>query len=291
MRLFPYQRASDADVAWGAWSACVDDSPPALLEDRVKGWDYESALHFSRDVGVRRDMVAASTNLPENISLDLVAIVDCPTSGERLVFKEHVPVEGGTVRMLLDVPAGLLAEAVVLKTSLVLGASHIPEKPYVACEKGQRLLDDRNRSVVLEGDGARFPTQALSFDAAGLQSALWSFSLDAASLESSVTSSMRLYINTDLKQSKKLSAGVDCSYVRFLEMNIARRVIGFAAGIVKADEGATGDWPFGSVGEMAQSLSEGTLGMSLEKCAQLLDRNPAEFDRILQNVFRPWEVK
>ena len=85
--------------------------------------------------------------------------------------------------------------------------------------------------------------------------------------------------------------GVDCSHVRFLQLEIARRVIAFAASVAASGEPIDSDWPEGSIGETAKSLAEGTLGSDLSACIQLLDREPGRFERLLQTAFRPWEEK
>ena len=291
MRLFPYRRALRKDVTWGPWQVHVDDGQPETLGDRIKGWDYQSTLTLERDVDVDRSKISRSTGLLETVSLALVSTVDCATSGERLVFQEIVPSETSLVRMSLNVPPGLFAEAITLRSSLVLGEDSRADEPGVADIKGQRLLDDNGKTVALEGDGSRFPTQAVSFEDSGFETALWSLSLEAASLESSVASGMRLYVNTDLPASKRIAMGVDCSHVRFLQMDIARRVIAFAASVAASGEPIDSEWPEGSIGETAKSLAEGTLGSDLSACIQLLDREPGRFERLLQTAFRPWEEK
>lgn len=287
--LLPYATAGLDDVTWGSWSADLGSSAIATLDDRLPGWDYQSSVTFSTRVNVDWDGLKKTIGVDDPEPLRLIAVADCRATSRRLVGERAVRVDGEETVISVKAPQGALADSVTLYAALVTTSEIADEsREGKLFPAGARIAQSRDLRVVLEGDGSRFPTEAVSFGRLGLEPALWSIRITALDLESSFLGSTRLLVNNDIPQAQALITGEDGRLLHLLQMDIARQVIGRVSGLA-GEESLQNDWEIGTVGDMARHLAEDFLGSDLSAIVELKRGDPERFERLLQSVFQPWK--
>lgn len=287
--LLPYRTARGDEVHWGTWSAELDNSAPINLTDRLPGWDYQSSVTFRTRVGVDWDGLSRTIGVDDSGPFRLVAVVDCPATSRRLVSSLPVRTDGGDAVVSVEVPRGTIAEFVTLYAALV-AASDVAGDSSVGggFRAGARIAQSPDFRVILEGDGSRFPTEAISFGRLGLEPALWSIRMAAVDLDSSFLSSTRLLVNSDIPEAQPLIAGEDGRLLHLLQMDIARQIVGFASEVA-GEESLQDDWEGGTIGDTARHLAEDVLDSDLPAVVSLMSSDPDRFERLLQSVFQPWK--
>ncbi|WP_338538355.1 hypothetical protein N5P18_00320 [Janibacter terrae] len=153
---------------------------------------------------------------------------------------------------------------------------------------GARVLLGPTKSLHLEGDGARFPTEPVSFSAMGWTSALWKVKLSYDTPEDAFAGAVRLFVNVDHPGSSALldpqSAGGQVTRA-FLRQDIVRVVLSSLArearssGVIAVphdeDQGE-------SVVGVANAMARDWLRLDIDEAIHLWERSPEEFDSQLQ---------
>lgn len=289
MLLLPYPTARPDEVVWGSWSAEFGNSAVATLVDRLPGWDYQSSVTFSTRVNVDWNGLRKTIGVDDPEPFRLVAVADCRATSRRLVGGRPLRLDGEAAVVSVDAPQGTLADSVTLYAALVatsdIAGDSLGDRVFRA---GARIAQSRDLRLVLEGDGSRFPSEAVSFGKLGLEPALWSIRMTAVDLESSFLGSTRLLVNSDVAEAQSLIGGEDGRLLHLLQMDIARQVIGCVSGLV-GDEGLQSDWETGTLGDTARHLAEDLLDSELSALVELKRGDPDRFERLLQSVFQPWK--
>lgn len=93
----------------------------------------------------------------------------------------------------VEVPAGSVAVSVALQCHIIVGVERPAGPP-----KGARLAESRLTTVMLEGEGGRFPTEPVSFSQAGLTGGPWHLDVRFDELDEAFMGAVRLFVNTDM---------------------------------------------------------------------------------------------
>jgi hypothetical protein len=113
-------------------------------------------------------------------------------------FEAAQAVRDDFLLMTITVDPSMLAREVVLSRHAVLGRGNdFPAGDGRAFRAGSRLLRDRDTRVLIEGQGGRFPTEAVPFSAAGREDAPWDVALHYVDLHDSFLGAVRLLVNTE----------------------------------------------------------------------------------------------
>lgn len=196
---YPYLTAPQEAWSPRPWFYRVGEGPRAHLDgDSIGGWDYQANLELACDVTVDVDLLRDSVRMPREHWLDVIVLVDCPALRERWVgFRTPLPESGeSAVECLVSLPPGSVAERFTLERQVVLREEY-PAPPPLPSRKGSILLKDpRNRSVVVEGQGGRFPVEVVDLDAMGYRDALWMLDMDTSDAERAFLAAVRLYVNS-----------------------------------------------------------------------------------------------
>ena len=268
----------------------VDGSSPKPVPELLRDWDYRTELVFSIEVEIDVDAVREATGLGHDDSLGFVGVVDCQAAGRR--FCTTCECETGLNRVRIEVPAGVAADEVGLSVHLVLLRAKGPMIPGIAHRPGSRLAEGARQRLILEGTGARFPTDAAAFGALGLPESMWSLSTTAESLGALLNGSTRLWINTDISKSAVLLvADSDSRLQRFLQIDIARHLLQVASSLSPELQDLETEWEDGSLGSVVENLAVNTLHSDLPSMIQMLRDEPQTVEALLQECYRPWEVE
>ncbi|MGN7246802.1 hypothetical protein ACTHQ1_03615 [Janibacter anophelis] len=152
---------------------------------------------------------------------------------------------------------------------------------------GARVLAGPKKRTMLEGDGARFPTEPVSFNSMGWQPALWRVNFDFDGPDDAFAGAVRLFVNVDHPGSSSLldpeATGGDITraflrldIVRVVLTKLAREASLLGAPVASRDEDET------SVVSVADQLSRQWLKLDLDEALLLVDRSPEKFELGLQ---------
>lgn len=291
-RLFPHRAAAPEAVAWGAWQVSMNGGEPEAVPERLGGWDYLTEMTFLLQPSIRSEALRQSTGIERQSAMALIATADCQAANNR--FITSVPLSDAAdpdLVLQLQIPKGVVARRLHLSAYLVLGHENRAASAGVATKIGSRLAQSEKLTVVLEGEGARFPTEVVSFQALGLEPGLWSLRVDTEGLEANFVGGVRLLINADhVEAAHSLSSDTDSALYRTLQMDIARQVVGRVAQLHPSSADLGAEWDEGSLGATAQQMCSTLLRVDLASCERYFREEPARFERIIQDAFRPWEA-
>jgi hypothetical protein len=210
---------------------------------------------------------------------ELVAVVDCPSMLRRFVAKHRLTRDQHQqVELRVSLPAGSVAQKIVVSSFMLL-ADDVEAAPRAASRRGSRLAFGPSRTVLLEGDASRFPTEAVSFSALRYEDAPWTVSAVFDGLSDSFMGSVRLLVNEDHELGRAvLTQPVDSQLENRLKLEVLRSLIAVVSTHGLGDDG---EFPSDSIGEVLDSMSKLFLNRSLSEAVQMYERNPLKFDRIL----------
>lgn len=277
-RFLPYRTVGEGDIAWGGWWL-ERDGIREPLPDLLPGWDYASADSVGLTAEIDGGRVLAATGHDSLEQLEVVVIVDCPSMLRRFVARRRlasVPQE--RVELAVELPPGAVAQKLNVSAYLLLAADADP-KPRTATRRGSRLAAGPARTVLLEGDASRFPTEAVSFSELRYEDAPWTISAVFDGLTDSFMGSVRLLINEDHELGRAvLAQPVDPQLEARLKLEVLRSLIALMSAQGLGDET---EFPPDSVGEVVDSMSRLFLNRSVSDAVQMYERNPLKFDRLL----------
>ena len=174
-RLLPYRTIATSDLPWGGWWLERNGSR-APLPDLLPGWDYAASDVIGITVEVETDKVLNATGIGRIDLIEAVAVVDCAAMLRRFITRQRLSqADVQQLELSLALPPGEVAHKVELSAYLLL-AEDTPPSARTASRRGSRLGVGPSRSVYLEGDASRFPTEAVSFSALRLEDAPWTLS-------------------------------------------------------------------------------------------------------------------
>lgn len=277
LRIFPHLQASDESCDFGAWTMTINAQTfPATSTDFQ--WDYATEALFTATAEVDDEELRHSTGLQTLQGIHMVAFIDCSATGKR--FTSSTPLSPSEpVVSSIFVPAGTTAKSIRLQRHLVLRDAG-ERTGSSAHRPGSRLLEEPRTTVHLEGQGSRFPTEAVSFKKIGVfTKAPWRFELDFTDPdEESFMGAARLLVNTDHSAMPALTQTKHANFKMLSNLVLAdiirTSVLQYAANDAPSDQ----DPSDGSVSQVLDSMTTSYLGFSINEAVDLLRSRPDEFE-------------
>lgn len=293
VRLQPHLVSPDGAVTWGPWWGVLNGARQQL-SDKLTGWDYESETVFELQPSFDIEVILGSTGMDSVDDLAIVLLLDCPSAGERwssaYLLGDYL--DSDKSALSVTAPVGNLAESVRLSAHLVLWDRR-SANDGTATRPGSRLAWSEAHSLTLEGEGARFPTEEVSFKELGLEHAAWTLRTSFLDLSDTFMSNVRLLLNRDHAASNMLlEEGPPQSLVQSaLRLDIARQLILHVASDPDSFQIDRSDWEEGSVGSVISELTTTHMRMGLANAVYLARTDPARFERKMQEGFDFMEVR
>lgn len=255
----PYLQAASVSVF--PWQVVIHGQR-SPLESTIKQWDYQTPLWFESLVQVRPDVVQQECGLGPDSKMALVAIWWASSTNFRRVAKVIELDDSSEYMLGVEVPAGEAGGTLTLIRQLVLVEPGHVEDELAADQHGAILWTEPREtrgSVVLEGEAARFPTEAVNFEKTRVADpqSLWWLDADLSDLDVTPLSAMRLYLNQNHALMKQLLAGDSVPLVsavaEILEWDVTRILMDSA---LSSDEFVArwGGFRPGSLGEVLELL-------------------------------------
>lgn len=277
-RFLPYRTVGEGDIGWGGW--WFDrDGIRAPLPDLLPGWDYFAADSVGISPEIDGGRVLAATGHDSLELLEAVLVVDCPSMLRRFVARQRLAnVSQQRVELAVELPPGAVAQKLDLSVYLLLAVDAEP-KPRIATRRGSRLAAGPPRTVLLEGDASRFPTEAVSFTELHYENAPWTINAVFDGLCDSFMGSVRLLINEDHELGRAvLAQPVDAQLEARLKLEVLRSLVALMSAQGLGDET---EFPPDSVGAVVDSMSRLFLNQPVSNAVHMYERNPLKFDRLL----------
>ncbi|MGH3086929.1 MAG: hypothetical protein ACRDSJ_06370 [Rubrobacteraceae bacterium] len=277
-RLLPYRTIAASDVNWGGWWL-ERDATREPLPDLLPAWDYASKDLIGLSIEVQNTTVVERTGLDRIGLIEVVAVADCPAMLRRFITRKRLTTnEVQELELSIELPPGEIAQKLELSTFILL-AEDIPASGRTASRRGSRLCVGPTRSVMLEGDASRFPTEAVSFSALHLANAPWTINAVFDDMSDSFMGSIRLLVNEDNELGRAvLLPVVEPQVEARLKLEVLRSLIALAS----ANGGSDGEeYPAGSISDVVDSMCKLFLNRSLPEAIEAYERSPLKFDRLL----------
>lgn len=281
-RILPY-RTADASAVSGEewWYERAGVRVP--LPKHLPGWDYATELVVGLTAVIDAGLLRKSTMVDDLDAFELVVVCDCKASLRRFTASERLFPECQELEIRLTVPPGQLAGTIELHAHLVL-AEDIPPAPDRVRQAGSRLGSSESITVVLEGEASRFPTEPLSFSAAGYEAAPWTVSSTAESVNDSLMGSIRLLINEDHPWGQQLLADAGAAVSKHLQVDVFRSLVSVCSDLIDDDPPGFED---DSLGGVAEYMCELYLRRTLTEAVKMIREEPLRFDRLVYEAVTP----
>lgn len=290
VRILPHLEAAGDAIIWGPWWVRINGQRK-LAGKRVDNWDYATPVSFELQPSVDPELLLESTGLESLVDIDVVLLIECSSTGNRFTTTRNLAslTDAQTSIVAIEPSSAQMALSVVLTAHLVMARTTVPTSLDTAYKHGSRLASSARETVLLEGDSPRFPTEAVSFSALGLEKALWDLDISFADLSEPFLSGVRLLVNAEHPSAEMLLDDEDAGFLlahSALELDIVRRLILRVA----ADEGlrddlASSTWQDGSVRAVLEELADTFLASDLNSIVELSRHDPRRFERRLQHRF------
>jgi len=286
VRVLPHRVIDEDAVTWGPWRI-RDGSTTAVDPELLPAWDYKVELEFESSVALDLTRTLTSAGV-DGSSLALVIVADCPAANVRLAASTAIDPLSGSAVARLTVPAGVLAESVRLTKNVVLANGLEDGAAGVARRAGSVLATSERSIVALEGNGGRFPTEAVDFRAVGRPESPWTIVTTFDSIDESFVGSVRLLVNSEhpvgqltlaADQPAGLDAVMKADIVRRLLLDLSAREVDLSV-----------ECPEESVGDVIAGMCDLYLGMSIETAIKTLRADPAQFEDLLASSLDPFRA-
>ncbi|AZZ41239.1 hypothetical protein C0Z11_01850 [Acidipropionibacterium jensenii] len=265
----------------------VQEHPPRLWlrlksfepGDDITGWDYLSEVTIEGELTFDPEHVRDESGLPEGERglgrLLAVVRVDCPSTAERYVGLAPVDLTSGGSTVAVTIPAGAIADDVLVRYEVTLGGHDEPESPNRAAHlRGSRLYSsERDYKFHLEGDSSLFPVEAVSFRGGEFpKRSAWLVRFQADDLTVPFMGSVRLFVNRDHPASKQLiETGDGPSKAVLLRDVLLQMLVTISS---RQEDEFLDDFPVGSTGAVLDELCASFLDTTLQLAVDGLRTNP-----------------
>lgn len=289
LRLYPHRTGDPSSVNFGGW--WIERSGTrAQIPDLLRGWDYASEELIGTSLTVDLQRLLESTGHSSIEDVEVLLVADCPPAQRRVVAR-HSLASCSSIRdtaFSLTLPAGELAGFVRLSAQLVVAHDIHVAPRGVANVRGARLISSKARTVALEGDASRFPTEPVPFSELGLPYAPWTLHTTFTDLDTSFMGGVRLLVNTEHPVGQMLLESSSADRVSGLAMaDVIRLLVGKLADSRYADEIGEGSFEDGTVADVVDSMCSYFLGHGLVPVRQLYKEDPLHFDLLLHDRVKP----
>lgn len=270
-----------------------DESIP--LTNSLDDWDPETNLHTAAELFLDRDGIWSDCQLPETASLAAVLTWSSPGTSIRGRGMAVPVTRNAEVDVLLlecKITGADLGRQLLLEVQIVLAEDGPTDNPMSASQMGS-LIWSNARTILLEGQATRFPTQWVDFTTSpGLpDEAAWYLDWDDFDLESLALGSIRLLLNSNNATVQRAVAAANPGETELLVLDtirfdVARTLI--TGALSNQDFVADPDqYEDESVGETLRRLLAVTFpGQNASALAEAALRNPSRFEATLKSSLR-----
>lgn len=289
VRLLPHRTAPQDAWERADWLVSVDDGPLSPVRGVVNGWDYNSTLQFRSSTSIKMDRVHESCRTEPPTTYELLCIWDCPATGTRQAGSRALLSGSHTIRITtaFEVPPRTVAQRIRVERQLVLREPRNIGDPFSPKEPGMVVLGeegDQIFSAALEGDGGRFPVEAIDFASQGLGGAVWWLSVEYESVHESFLSAVRLYVNSSHPAVQELLNEPDSSgsvqLLSVIQWDASRQLL---QEVARQGEMEPGPYVEGSVGDVVIRLCRLILQEDQAAVMAMVENDPGSFERLIQD--------
>lgn len=216
-----------------------------------------------------------------------VVLDEADTRDEALERLRQIDSEASESWQLLTCDIRVPRESVAKWLDLSVQFIVRPSNEEASHGTGARVLAGPSKRTHLEGDGARFPTEPVSFAAMGWPNSLWRLKFSFDSPEDAFAGAVRLFVNVDHPGAASLldpQQGSGDLTRAFLRLSIVRTILNTLAREVRHGgvAGALDPADEASVSGVADALAREWLKLSLDEAVHMSERSPEDFDAMLQ---------
>lgn len=293
-RTVPYKQAQPSSVTSEPWLLELSGQQ-ANAGEAIEDWDPATSICLLRRVRVDLDAVRQQCGLPVDARVTLGAFWRCEGTTLRGHGTRFTSEVCGVLEctLSLEIEGHALAGSITVHAALGLNRTLEPS-PLRARRAGTVLWEDQ-KTILLEGGGARFPMEVRSFANSGWQfppRAAWYFDLDNEQWEIPVLGGMRLHLNQDhpavIRYLEDPSSVEAVFFYRTLHFDVGRQLIRAALAsesFIEREE----RWPRNSVGDAVSRLIRFNFrGETLGALANRMQQEPNFFDAQLQGALDAW---
>lgn len=291
LRIFPYRRADEASIGFGAWwQQGLDGRRP--IETLIQNWDYASDLMVGLGVSIEPSELLRSTGQSRLEDLAIVLVADCPASSRRVVTTHRLEgvVAGKEAQLRLQLPAGVLAEKIRLSAHLIVENPNKNADVGAAKVKGARLASSDPQTVILEGTASRFPIDSVSFDAIGYPDVPWILKASFDDPRDNFMSTVRLWVNADNAVGRMLLGSETAQIVaNAAKEYVLRSIVSVLADSQHREFLGAEEFEEDSVGFVAEQMCELYIGGSLVTAIDEYRSDPVGFGTRLMEKMDPYK--
>lgn len=200
VRQFPYLLATDEHINVHSWENRDLHGDLHPLSDVLADWDPATPVQFITTINIDTPGVKSDCRLKGEALLRLALVWRCPGTGLRgrgNVFDLEQSTGRRSVSLSLRVDGAYLADRISVAVQLLLIRGDAIKRQLAPGRSGN-LLWSEERTILLEGQAARFPTELKDFSKSGWlpARAAWFLDWSPEDLHQLVLSDMRLFINS-----------------------------------------------------------------------------------------------
>lgn len=272
----------------GAWWVSLNEHAPEPVPRHLRGWDYDAETVLGCTVHVDVERLREGGSLEAETHIELVAIVDCPATGDRwCAWRRDLP-DGGSHEYQVEIvfDPRTVGGTIRVDREVVLAEAR-PATPPLASRKGSVLLRDPDPlRLALEGLAGRFPVEVVDFRPIGQPArALWFLDIETSDPHAAFLSTVRLYLNkshpavVQMLESPESDRGA--VVLSMLHWDVVRQLVtrGLSDDLPWGEADDEGDSLIGVIRRLVQDVLE--LGKP-ESVRSLMDASPSEFEATLQ---------
>mgnify|MGYP001229630602 CR=1 FL=1 len=265
---------------------------PLLPADAIyPNWDYAHDLDVCVHIEVDIHEAAAALKV-DATTVSLVAILHAGTGAGSVprysweLARAPLNLRQDLAVLEASIPGESLSGRLMLDLVLVLAASpgcHSPISPHLP---GSKLWSDRWDILLEDGGAARFPVELISFGAAfpDTRSAGWRVHWPPGSLDADFGGSVRIYVNSDIRELAKRFADGDPLTLQAILADVMTQMIGTT--LLRDDaESALESCNEGSIGEQIRFWLESAFpGQSTATIITMMRNRPWEFHAAINSL-------
>lgn len=259
-------------------------NPLLPVGDIYPTWDYAHDLDVR--VHIRVDVHAAAAALQLNPEKLRLAVVVHAGTGAGTVPRQSwelgrmpLHVDQEQVDLEATIPGDLLSGRLLLDLSIVLAAKPVDCGAISPNLPGSRLWSSRWDVLLEDGGAARFPVELISFGSAfaSTRSAGWYLHWLPGALEADFGGSVRIYVNSDIKELSQRFADGDAMILQAILADVMTQMI--CTTLYRDDADIAFDsCAEGSVGQQIRFWLESAFpGHSTNTIAAMMRDRPGEF--------------
>lgn len=180
----------------------MSDEKITMLPESLTHWDPSTSVSLQRKITIDAIGIFQDCALSEQDKLQLSIVWHCPLTSLRGCLARHAILceKNWTRTVECTLPSNLLADRIHIDTQITLASIPSSKSNYLGPKLPGSILWTDRCTLVLEGKGARFPVEAISFAERTwlAPEAAWHLEWDGGQdLEKPLLSGLRLFLNVD----------------------------------------------------------------------------------------------